>query len=65
VEIADTQWHFVAVTLDHQLLNFYVDGKPAGHAAMGYTINSGGSYCLGGVLNNADTSLLGSLDESL
>ncbi len=66
LEIADTQWHFVAVTLDRQLASFYIDGKPAGRAAMGYTINSGGSrYCLGGTLDDPDCSFQGSLEETL
>ncbi len=65
-KIADTQWHFVAVTLDQHVLNFYVDGKPSGRESMPYTINSGGGgYFLGGTPNDRDCSLQGSLAETL
>ena len=65
--IADTQWHFIAVTLDFQTLNFYIDGKPAGRAdIMGYSIDSQGSlYCLGGTLDDPSSTLLGSLAETM
>ncbi len=66
LEIADTQWHFIAVTLDRQTLNFYIDGKPAGRAPLGYSIDSQGSlYCLGGTLDDPGSTLLGSLAETL
>ncbi len=69
VEIADRQWHFVAVTLDGNSLKFYVDGKPAGNTSMGYTIDSGGSgYCLGGATESPGEpcrSLQGCLEETL
>ena len=66
LDITDTQWHFIAVTLDHQTLKFYIDGKPAGQAAMGYSIDSQGSlYCLGGTLDDPGSTFLGSLAETL
>jgi len=68
-EIADSRWHFVAVTLDDNSLSFYVDGKAAGNAAMGYTIDSGGSgYFLGGATEfpgESCHSLQGCLAETL
>ena len=65
-EIADTQWHFVAVTLDNNIVNFYIDGKPAGRAAMAYAINSGsGGYCLGGTLNDPRLNFMGCLGNTL
>ena len=65
-KIADTQWHFVAVTLDQHVLNFYIDGKPSGRDSMPYTIDSGGGgYFLGGTPNDRDCSLQGCLAETL
>ena len=68
-EVADRQWHFVAVTLDGNSLSFYVDGKAAGNATMGYKIDSGrGGYCLGGATEypgESCHSLQGCLAETL
>ena len=65
-KIADTQWHFVAVTLDQHVLNFYIDGKPSGRDSMPYAIDSGGGgYFLGGTPNDRDCSLQGCLAETL
>ncbi len=67
--VADTQWHFVAVTLEDRLLHFYVDGKPAGKATMPNELaGQGGDYWLGGVTPGDTTphdGLRGCLAETL
>jgi hypothetical protein len=66
--VADTGWHFVAVTLEDHKLHFYIDGKPAGAAAMSATLDSrGGEYWLGGVTprdSNPGDGLRGCLAET-
>jgi hypothetical protein len=64
--LSDTQWHYVAVALSGNQLDFYFDGSTAGSVPIPGPFVTGGPFAVGGLgalVNNSRYSLLGSMDE--
>ena len=65
-EVADTNWHFVVVTLDADGLTFYLDGQPVGSDDDAqFTFNGGGAYYLGGDPGDPNSGLNGAMGQTL